>query len=173
MFSRYKGLCVIDTISLQKILNEEIPITRALGISVDYLTENSIILSAPLANNINHKSTAFGGSLYSVAVLAGWAMIYSILDSLNLHAHIVIHESDIQYLKPVNQDIQASCKIINHSEFDKKIKLFKRKGISRIMLNVEVKNSGQLAVRFTGQYVIHSQGASEKPIFVELFCIFW
>ena len=147
---------MIDRISLLAVLNDEIPITRALGIKVDQLTDHSILLSAPLENNINHKSTAFGGSLYSVAVLAGWGMIYSLLDSLNLHAHIVIHESHIEYLKPVNQAIQASCEIDSQAEFDKKIKLYKRKGISRINLVVDINNAGQLAVKFNGQYVIHN-----------------
>lgn len=147
---------MIDRKSLQSILNDEIPITLAMGIGVEQLTDSSILLAAPLSNNINHKSTVFGGSLYSVAVLTGWGMIYAKLDSLSLHAHIVIHESSIQYLKPVNQDFMASCEITDHADFDKKISIYKRKGISRITLVVEIKNADQLAVKFTGQYVIHN-----------------
>jgi len=147
---------MIDKHFLQSVLNDEIPITIAMGIEVEQLSDGSLLLRAPLCKNINHKSTAFGGSLYSVAVLTGWGMIYAMLEALDLHAHIVIQESHIRYLKPVNQDIQASCVIANSEIFDKKINIFKRKGMSRITLDVEILNEGEPAVVFTGQYVIHS-----------------
>ena len=147
---------MINGNSLQTILNDEIPITTAMGIQVKQLTDHSLLLTAPLSNNINHKSTAFGGSLYSVAVLAGWGMIYAVLDSLGIHAHIVIQESHIRYLKPVNRNILASCVITDRGLLDKKINIFKRKGMSRITLDVEILNQGEPAVVFTGQYVIHS-----------------
>ena len=50
--------------ALQKVLNEEIPLTNAIGISVESCDSLSLTLAAPLHKNINHKRTAFGGSLY-------------------------------------------------------------------------------------------------------------
>jgi thioesterase domain-containing protein len=64
------------TSELQKILYSEIPLTKAIGIEVCEFTGLSLTLKAPLEKNINHKCTAFGGSLYSVAVLSGWGLIY-------------------------------------------------------------------------------------------------
>ena len=140
---------------LEAVLHEEIPLTRAMGLTVSEVSEGAISLQAPLQPNINHKSTAFGGSLYSVCVLTGWGMIYSRLSELKLHAHIVIQESHIQYIKPVASDIAASCRIDNPEQFQRFIKLFKRKGKSRIQLKVTVHQDDQLAVEFTGNYVIH------------------
>jgi len=43
--------------------------------------DSGIILSAPLLPNANYKGTAFGGSLFSVAVLTGWAWVSRYLDT--------------------------------------------------------------------------------------------
>jgi thioesterase domain-containing protein len=111
---------------LQHTLNHEIPLTQALGIEVLEVTEDSVTLQAPLESNINHKSTAFGGSLYSLSVLAGWGLIFSRLKALNLQAHIVIQESNIQYLRPVKQDLLASCGISSEKAFKRSIEMFRR-----------------------------------------------
>lgn len=64
-----------DTRALQARLLEEIPLARHMEIRVLCSDRRSLLLSAPLAANSNHKGTAFGGSLYSVAVLAGWGLL--------------------------------------------------------------------------------------------------
>lgn len=141
---------------LQQTLNHEIPLTQAMGIEVVEVTESSLRLRAPLENNINHKSTAFGGSLYSLSVLAGWGLIFSRLKALSLQAHIVIQESNIQYLRPVKQDLLASCHISSEKAFKRSIDMFRRKGTARFNLDVTVSGHEGVAVVFNGQYVIHS-----------------
>ena len=141
---------------LQHTLHYEIPLTQAMGIEVLEVSEESVTLRAPLENNINHKSTAFGGNLYSVAVLAGWGLIFSRLQALNLQAHIVIQESSIQYLRPIKQDLRASCRITSETAFKRSIEMFRRKGKSRIKLDVTVAGQEGVAVLFNGHYVIHS-----------------
>ena len=56
---------------LRNVLHEEIPLTKAMGVEVNSYDGHCLVLSAPLDPNTNHKDTAFGGSLYSLAVLAG------------------------------------------------------------------------------------------------------
>lgn len=53
---------------LQEVLNTEIPLTNSIGIQVGEHTDLSLTLHAPLINNINHKRTAFGGSIYSIVI---------------------------------------------------------------------------------------------------------
>lgn len=150
---------------LQTVLNNEIPLTHALGIKIESYSEGKIKISAPLDKNINHKNTAFGGSLYSIAVLTGWSLIYAFMKEQNLHGHIVIQESNIQYLKPVTGNIYASCNLISSGinkniESDKKkisrfLSIYKRKNISRLSLTVIIKQDKNIAVIFKGQYVVH------------------
>ncbi|QLI82827.1 YiiD C-terminal domain-containing protein [Chitinibacter fontanus] len=140
---------------LKKTLHEEIPLTREICISVITASPQLIELSAPLAPNINHKCTAFGGSLYAVAVLAGWSMVFARLHAAGLHAHIVIQDAQIEYLLPVVETINARCELVSNVEFDRCLKLFSRKGRGRIALDVQIVTQQGLAVRFCGNYVIH------------------
>ena len=58
---------------LQFRITSEFALARHIGIVVERADDSGIILSAPLLPNANYKGTAFGGSLFSVAVLTGWA----------------------------------------------------------------------------------------------------
>ncbi|WP_373975669.1 thioesterase domain-containing protein [Chitinibacter sp. SCUT-21] len=141
---------------LEKTLYEEIPLTREIGIVVTSASPQLIELAAPLAPNINHKCTAFGGSLYAVAVLTGWSMVFARLHAAGLHAHIVIQDAQIEYLLPVVETIKARCELVSDADFDRCLKLFKRKGRGRIELAVEIITQQGVAVKFRGQYVIHN-----------------
>lgn len=140
---------------LQKILNSEIPITKHMGITVGENTNNSLKLHAPLRNNINHKNTAFGGSIYSVAVLSGWGLVYLLLDKHQLSGHIVIQESNIKYIKPITTDLTAECKFTSFEQQERFIKIYKRKHLARIHLSSTIKCKDEIAVNFNGTYVVH------------------
>ena len=140
---------------LKKTLHEEIPLTREIGIDVIEATPQRIELSAPLSPNINHKCTAFGGSLYAVAVLAGWSMVFARLHTAGIHAHIVIQDAQIAYLLPVIESIHAECHVASDVDFERCLRMFERKGRGRIALDVQIVTQQGVAVKFCGNYVIH------------------
>lgn len=140
---------------LQNVLYSEIPITKALGITVKEFSNTSLTLSAPLENNLNHKSTAFGGSLYSVAVLSGWGLIYWLIKSRGLKGHIVIQQSSTNFNKPVVSDITARCSFESEQQIEKFIRMYKSKGKARIKLQSVVMSDSEIGVLFNGSYVIH------------------
>jgi thioesterase domain-containing protein len=141
---------------LQEVLHSEIPLTKEIGIEVRKYTELSLTLYAPLENNINHKCTAFGGSLYSVSVLSGWGLIYLLLKQHGLSGHIVIQESTIKFLKPVVSNIISKCSFGSKEQYEKFIKMYKRKGIARIQLESHISSGTEANVIFSGSYVIHT-----------------
>ena len=140
---------------LQALLHAEIPLTKAIGIKVGEYNNHSLTLHAPLENNINHKCTAFGGSLYSVAVLSGWGLVYLLLQQHELSGHIVIQESNIKFIKPVVSDITAKCSFESAAQIDKFIKTYKKKGIARIDLEAHITCNNEASVVFNGSYVVH------------------
>ncbi len=143
---------------LQQTLHEEIPLSRLIGIEVREVTPTSVTLAAPLDANINHKCTVFGGSLYSVAVLTGWGLVFTRLQALGLDAHIVIHDSSIKYNRPVSADFTACCRIETDKAFARFIEAFRRRGRARITLKVTIPDArGDAAVVFLGRYVIHNR----------------
>ncbi len=142
--------------TLEEILHTEIPISKAMGVKVLAVSESSASLSAPLAANINHKHTAFGGSLYSLCVLSGWSLLYWRLHLLGVAAHIVIQESRIRYLKPVGEDMLAIAKFDDVETVSRQVRMFRRKARARFSLNSTIYAADELAVSFTGTYVIHA-----------------
>ena len=140
---------------LQQMLHKYIPITEAMGIQVIDSDELSLSLAAPLKNNVNDKGTAFGGSLYSLMVLSGWTLIYKYFKQQNMECDIVIQQSNIEYLKPVESDFIAKASFESEAQITKVLKMFQRKGMARIKLISEIVQNGETAVSFEGSYVIH------------------
>lgn len=140
--------------TLERTLHDEIPLSQAMGVRVIAYDGASLKLTAPLAPNINHKSTAFGGSLYSLAVLCGWGMVHLKLAEAALHKHIVIQESNIRYIRPVDQDMQAECNLDDET-LNKFLRTLDRHDRARLSLDVVIHNQGQPAVEFSGRYVVH------------------
>ena len=87
---------------LQNRIVEEFMLARHIGIIVESADDRAVVLRAPLAPNANYKGTAFGGSLYSVAVLTGWAWVTRYLAARDLPADAVIQESNVRFLAPVH-----------------------------------------------------------------------
>lgn len=125
-----------------------------MGIRVAGYDGASLKLTAPLGPNINHKCTAFGGSLYSLAVLCGWGMVHLKLAEAGLHKHIVIQESSIRYLLPVAQDMQAACNM-DDATLRQFMRTLARHGRARLSLDVVISYDNQTAVEFSGRYVVH------------------
>lgn len=145
---------MIRAAALEQILHNEIPISRAMGIRVAGYDGASLKLDAPLAPNTNHKSTAFGGSLYSLAVLCGWGLLHLKLAEARLHKLIVIQESSIHYLHPVEHDLHAECRL-DDDAFSKFLRTLKKHGRARISLDAVITQDNRPAVEFSGRYVVH------------------
>lgn len=141
---------------LQDVLHSEIPLTKEIGITVSDYTGDSLTLQAPLDKNLNHKCTAFGGSLYSVSVLSGWGLLYLLLKEHDLVGHIVIQESNTKFIKPVEFELVATCSFGSVVQKEKFIKMFKRKGVARIQLESRITYDNESHVIFNGSYVVHN-----------------
>ena len=140
---------------LENVLHSEIPLTREIGIEVVDYTGDSLTLKAPLEKNINHKCTAFGGSLYSVSVLSGWGLIHLLMKEQGLTGHIVIQESHTRFLKPVAQDLVATCAFDSAEQQERFLRMYKKKGIARLALTSRMSSGGETLLEFHGNYVVH------------------
>src|SRR6266540_3523639 len=56
----------MDLAVLQKYLHDHIPLSKAMDVEVVEATDDGVTLAAPLAPNINHRETVFGGSASAV-----------------------------------------------------------------------------------------------------------
>jgi thioesterase domain-containing protein len=140
---------------LENSLLTKIPLVKAMGITVAGYDGRTLVLRAPLGPNVNDKGTAFGGSLYSLAVLAGWGLLCIKLKEENLVGDVVIHESAVTYRLPVTGDLEASCTIPGEGEYSRFIEDFRVTGKGRITLEVRIMRDSRAAVKFTGNYVAY------------------
>ena len=139
---------------LQETLAREIPITRNLGITVESYNDAGLTLKAPLQQNINHKSTAFAGSLNALLTLAGWGLLWLLLKERDMHAQIVIQESMSSYLRPVTRDFSAWCHKPDSAYITRLETTLRKKGKARLELQSEIREGDIVAVSFSGRYVV-------------------
>lgn len=141
-----------DADYLQKRIDREIALAKPMGVIVESADDAGVILRAPLAPNSNHKGTAFGGSLYALAVLAGWAWASRYLAAHELAADAVIQESSMRFLRPVHGELRASIEVPSAAEIDKFYRMLVRAGRGRIRLRVDVHHKDILAAVFDGLF---------------------
>jgi thioesterase domain-containing protein len=137
---------------LQARITNEFPLARHMGIVVERADEGGIVLSAPLAANANYKGTAFGGSLFSVAVLAGWAWVTRYLATTPFTADTVIQESAIRYLAPVHGTLRATLEPPPAERVEKFRRMLQRAGRGRIRLDVNIHHGQTLSTEFEGDF---------------------
>ncbi|MCF5652865.1 thioesterase [Pseudomonas syringae] len=144
--------------ALEQVLHHDIPLTREMGMRVIDWHNQTLRLHLPLAPNVNHKSTLFGGSLYCGAVLTGWGWLHLRLREAGItDGHIVIQDGQISYPLPVRSDAIAHCDAPELAQWEKFIATYQRRGRARLTLHtcISEQDSEEQAVRFVGQFVLH------------------
>jgi thioesterase domain-containing protein len=137
---------------LQNRIDKEFALARHIGVVVERADDSGLVLSAPLTRNANDKGTAFGGSLFSVAVLTGWAWLARYLDATHIAADAVIQESTIRYLVPVHGILRATLEPPTTAHVEKFRKMLQRRGRGRIRLIVKICQGRTLATLFEGVF---------------------
>ena len=137
---------------LQARIVREFALAKHIGVIVESADDGAVILRAPIATNVNYKGSAFGGSLYSIAVLTGWAWVTRYLATRSFCADAVIQESNMRFLVPVYGELRASAAAPSGAQIDKFRRMLLRAGRGRIPLRVEIHEGQVLATIFEGVF---------------------
>ena len=137
----------------ESFLHESIPITEEMSFKVIEFKPWKVRIGAELKPNLNHKATAFGGSINSLMVVCGWALVLNNIKQMDPNAHIVIQKSTISYLRPINKDFVAECELQDEVKKEKFLRSYKRLGKARMEVQVFIYDGEDLAVEFEGHYV--------------------
>ncbi len=138
---------------LEQLLHGEVPLTRHIGMRVDRYDGEFLELHAALGPNVNIHGTAFGGSIYSMASLAGWGLLILKLGELGLDPRLMIAEGRITYCAPVMQRIRARSHLSDQASFDRFVAEYGVSRRARIDVPVEiVLDGGRIAATFVGTY---------------------
>lgn len=143
---------------LERWLHDHIPLTRAMAVQVVSIAPDTIILGAPLAPNINHHGTAFGGSGATLATLAAWSLLHVRLLDAGLPSDIVIQNSTMDYLAPIHADFTAAARLDDSADWDGFIAMLARKGRARIAIQADLLAEEKVAARFHGRFAAQDSG---------------
>lgn len=144
-------------------LLNHIPLTRHLGARVVEFDETSVRLTAPLAPNLNHRETAFGGSIASLAILAGWTLCHLRLTHAQLNCRLVIQHTRLDFLLPIAEDFEVISSCTDPGRWEKLFRGLTRKGRGRIELTADIRAHGQTAASFTGAYAALTLNQQQPP----------
>ncbi|MFT4937189.1 MAG: thioesterase domain-containing protein [Paraglaciecola sp.] len=134
---------------LQTTWHETIPISAQMGIKLHQYSGKTLETRASLNKNINLHGTMFAGSIFSLATLTGWGMIFLQLKEKNLTGEIVLGDANIHYHKPITMQPRAICNIESLSG---KFELLKRNKKCCIKLKVAILNGDDAVAEFSGVY---------------------
>jgi len=136
-----------------RYLHGHIPVSAAMGVEVLENTAARTVLCAPLAPNLNHRATVFGGSASAVAILAAWTWLHFALRDAGLACRVVIQRNEMDYLAPITGDFTAHCEGVAAAELEKLLRTLRRHGKGRVSVTARLEQDGKQVARFAGDYV--------------------
>ena len=138
---------------LTEYLHAHIPLSAAMQARVMLCDGESAVLHAPLAPNINHRNTVFGGSASSLALLAGWTLLHARLTDAGIRARLVIQEHTMHFRRPLEEAFTARCDLPGAGAWERFLGGYERKGAGRITLKAVLRCGNVDAAFFEGEYV--------------------
>jgi thioesterase domain-containing protein len=96
----------------------------------------------------------FAGSIFSLATLTGWGMIFLQLRQSGREGDIVLGDGDIHYHKPLTLTPRAICNIETMSA---KFSVLDKGKKCRVKLQVDIMSDSQAVAEFKGVYWVLPQ----------------
>jgi thioesterase domain-containing protein len=147
-----------------RYLHEHIPLTSHMGIEVVSDGADGVRLGAPLAPNINHCQTVFGGSAASLATLACWMFLHLRLRHDHPERNIIVRRSQIEYDRPIDGNFSAWCRPPQLDPWQRLLDDLGARGKGRIELDATLSQDGVTAARFCGLFVVVQSSESISDV---------
>jgi thioesterase domain-containing protein len=139
---------------LQSYLHERIPLSRAMDVEVSSATAEGVELRAPLAPNINHRDTVFGGSASAVAILAAWCALYVRMRSEQRAGRIVIRRNRMSYERPIAGDFTARAAPPDTAAWSKAVATLGKGRPARVHVTATLECLGEQVGVLEGEFVV-------------------
>ena len=137
----------------EQYLHENIPLSKAMQVTVVVRNPDQVVLSAPLAPNVNPHKTVFGGSISAVAMLAAWSLLHTRLKTSGLSALLVLKRNTMNYEVPVSGNFNVTASAPDTEAWDAFARMLTLRGRARIIVSAVIEYRGQVAGRFEGEFV--------------------
>lgn len=147
----------MEVAALEEYLHQQIPLSAAMKVAVYSAGLDSVVLTAPLEPNVNHKSTAFGGSLSTLGILAAWSLVHIRLLHEGVRCEVVIQSNHMEYDRPVTGDFTARSCLANAASWPLFMKTLRRRRLARVEVSSELASNQQVVGRLGGRFVAFLQ----------------
>lgn len=147
---------MIDLSDFETECRTDIPLLTAMQLSLVDYKDLALTLEAPLAPNINNKGTAFGGSIASICLFAGWAVAtLSFVDNDIHNTEIVVYKDEMTFERPARGHLIVKA-YIEPGDFEACLDRLRAGDRSRIRLNIraEVFHDDERCATMRGLYVV-------------------
>ena len=138
---------------LERYLRDNIPLSSAMQVAVIEVAEDGVVIGAPLAPNINHRETVFGGSASAVAILSAWALLHVRLRGAGITSRLVIQRNTMDYRLPLERGFTARSSLSRPEDWEKFRRTLARRGRARITVSSVLECEGRPAAYFSGEFV--------------------
>lgn len=139
--------------ALQDYLYSHIPLSKAMAVEVRTASPQGVCLAAPLAPNINHRDTVFGGSASAVAILSAWALLHVSLLDANIKARLVIQKNSMSYDLPMPTDFSAEAAVPTPEKWQRFLSTLAKHKRARISMQSALYCEGKKVGEFEGEFV--------------------
>jgi thioesterase domain-containing protein len=150
----------MDERQLESYLHDRIPLARAMAIEVQEAAIDRVRIRAPLAPNINHRDTVFGGSASAVAILAAWSVVRVRMLAEGLEGRIVIRRNSVSYEQPMAADFTATAGAPDAAEWTRLRAALARGRPGRVRVSAVLDCKGSKAGEFAGEFVVLPDGGT-------------
>lgn len=140
-------------------LHATIPLTAAVAATVHSFDGHRMEIGAALAPNRNLHGTAFGGSLATLGILGGWALVASALEAEGLVARIVVQHSECEFREPVTADFCA-VSLLPEADWPRFVATLRRHRRARIAIETTIKADHRPVVCHRGRFAAFLEPAA-------------
>jgi thioesterase domain-containing protein len=154
---------VLELKKIEERVYREIPMSRYMQVRVVSAALDQVKVAAPLAPNMNHEGTAFGGSVSSLALLSCWTLVNLNLETLPdlSFDYVVVQDSRIDFVRPIDSDFFAVASAETADGLHKFLETLKKHARARVSLKAEVSSASGLCAMLEARFV--AQVTSAKP----------
>jgi thioesterase domain-containing protein len=138
---------------LTAYLRRNIPLAAAMEVTAVSVEPERVVLKAPLAPNINHRGTVFGGSASALAILAAWSLIHLRLAATAPAHRLVIQRNTMSYDAPVEGMFTATGRFDGGTDWPRVLDMLTRRGKARVGAIAELGFDGRLVGRLEAEFV--------------------
>ena len=144
----------MNAAQLEEYLHERIPLSSAMAVEVRAATADGVELYAPLAPNINHRDTVFGGSASAVAILAAWSALLVRMRAEGLEARIVIRRNTMSYERPITGGFTARAAPPDETAWAKFAATLSRGRAARVRVGATLECGGETVGELDGEFAV-------------------